>query len=102
MRAPLTDAAVSARTFPALEFIQRAMHTDEEHIERLEEAHAVLEPRSLFQNVLHDQGVACGGERSDGTVKSVEKTWTNLTPTGLTFGTGAVQRRHYLSVNQLI
>ena len=60
--AGVADAPVSPCLLAPLQFRQGAMHAHEKHVVRGEELHQVAQGFWRFQDVIHDQVVACSGE----------------------------------------
>jgi hypothetical protein len=63
MAAAFADAAVAAEAFPAVQFVQVAVHTDEEDVQVCQEAGQFVTPGRKLDHVLDDQVVAGVGER---------------------------------------
>lgn len=55
-----TDLPIPSRELAALQFFERTLHADEEHVVILETRRAPDQPLFRFQNVIHNHGQSAG------------------------------------------
>src|SRR5207342_2502548 len=68
VRACLAEPSVATLAFPPLEFRQRAMEPNEEHVEPTEQAQELLHPGAGLDDVFDHEIVAGRGERGQAMV----------------------------------